>query len=55
VDAVTADPALIAGAISGVLADPSYRTAAQRLQAELAAFGPPAAAVRLLEGLHRLR
>lgn len=55
VDAATADPALIAEAISGVLADPSYRTAAQRLQAELAEFAPPAAAVRLLERLHPLR
>jgi len=55
VDAVTADPAAIAEAIAAVLADPSYRLAAERLQAELNAFAPPAGAIGLLEQLQPLR
>jgi UDP:flavonoid glycosyltransferase YjiC (YdhE family) len=50
-DALTATPAAITEAVSEVLADPSYRSAAQRLRDELAALPGPADAVAQLERL----
>jgi UDP:flavonoid glycosyltransferase YjiC (YdhE family) len=47
----TASSAEIADAVRDVLADPSYREAAERLRSELDAFASPSEAVRLLEAL----
>src|SRR5439155_26964274 len=49
-DAASATPHEIAAAVSSVLAEPAYRTAAERLRLELSSFAPPSAAVALLEG-----
>lgn len=50
-DAVEATPDTAREAVSSVLADPSYRRAAERLRDEIAALPEPAHAVRLLERL----
>jgi UDP:flavonoid glycosyltransferase YjiC (YdhE family) len=50
-DALTATPADVRDAVADVLADPSYRLAAERLRDELAALPGPAHAVALLERL----
>jgi UDP:flavonoid glycosyltransferase YjiC (YdhE family) len=50
-DPVRATPGDVADSVTAVLADPSYRRAAHRLQAEIAAQPEPAAAVVLLERL----
>lgn len=47
----TASSAEIADAVAGVLADPSYRAAAERLRSELDGFASPSDAVRLIEQL----
>lgn len=50
-DAVTAAPADVHAAVSTLLADPSYKRAAQRLQDEIAALPDPVQAIKLLERL----
>ncbi|MGI8681093.1 MAG: hypothetical protein ACR2JO_02945 [Mycobacteriales bacterium] len=50
-DALAATPESIAQAVSGVLADPGYRQAAERVRDEYAALPGPAHAVTLLERL----
>ena len=50
-EAISATPADVRDAAASVLADPAYRQAAQRLQAEIAALHEPAKAVGLLERL----
>ncbi|MFD9738558.1 glycosyltransferase [Umezawaea sp. NPDC059074] len=50
-DAEHATPAEIRDAVAGVLADPAYRVAAERLRDEIAAQPDQAHAVALLEGL----
>lgn len=52
-DALAATPESIAQAVSGVLADPGYRQAAERVRDEYAALPGPAHAVTLLERLCR--
>jgi catechol 2,3-dioxygenase-like lactoylglutathione lyase family enzyme len=54
-DAVAATPAAVRDAVSGVLADPGYRRAAERLRDEIAAQPGPEDAVRLLERIARPR
>jgi UDP:flavonoid glycosyltransferase YjiC (YdhE family) len=48
-DAVRATPDSVRQAVSGVLADPTYRRNAARLRAEIAALPGPEHAVTLLE------
>jgi UDP:flavonoid glycosyltransferase YjiC (YdhE family) len=48
-DAVTATPGDVREAVSAVLADPSYRRAAERLRDEIAVLPGPEHAVTLLE------
>lgn len=50
-DPVAATPALVRAALTTVLADPSYRAAAARMRAEIAALPEPAHVVGLLERL----
>jgi UDP:flavonoid glycosyltransferase YjiC (YdhE family) len=50
-DPVTATPAEVRDAVSTVLSDPSYRSAANRLRVEIAALPGPEQAVPLLEQL----
>jgi UDP:flavonoid glycosyltransferase YjiC (YdhE family) len=50
-DAVSATPAQVREAVSAVLADSSYRQAAERMRAGIAAMPGPAEAVRRLERL----
>lgn len=50
-DALAATPKSIGQAVSGVLADPSYRRAAERIRDEYAALPGPAHGVTLLERL----
>lgn len=50
-DAVRATPDSVREAVSAVLADPTYRRAAERLKVEIAALPGPAHAVALLERL----
>jgi UDP:flavonoid glycosyltransferase YjiC (YdhE family) len=50
-DAVEATPETVRAAVATVLADPSYRRAAERLRDEIAALPEPAHAVTLLERL----
>ena len=50
-DAVDATPETVRAAVATVLADPSYRRAAERMRDEIAALPDPAHAVRLLERL----
>lgn len=50
-DAVAATPDDVREAVSAVLAEPSYRLAAERVQAEIAGLPDAASAVPLLEGL----
>jgi UDP:flavonoid glycosyltransferase YjiC (YdhE family) len=50
-DAMTATPEAIRDAVSAVLSDPTYRSAAERLRAEIDALPGPAHAVTLLERL----
>jgi MGT family glycosyltransferase len=50
-DAIEATPETICVAVTAVLAEPGYRQAAERLQAEIAALPEPPYAVRLLERL----
>jgi len=50
-DPFTATPADVREAVAAVLAEPSYRAAAERLQQEFAALPAPARMVELLEGL----
>jgi MGT family glycosyltransferase len=50
-DAVEATPESVHAAVATVLADPSYRQAAERIRDEIAALPEPAHAVRLLERL----
>jgi UDP:flavonoid glycosyltransferase YjiC (YdhE family) len=54
-DAVRTTPAELAGAVSAVLDDPSYRTAAGRLRDEIAELPEPEHGVALLERLVRDR
>jgi UDP:flavonoid glycosyltransferase YjiC (YdhE family) len=50
-DAVEATPETVREAVSTILADPSYRQAAERIRDEIAALPEPAHAVALLERL----
>lgn len=50
-DVVEARPETVHAAVTAVLAEPGYRQAAERIQAEIAALPEPAHAVRLLERL----
>lgn len=50
-DAVRATSDSVAGAVTAVLDDPTYRVAAERIRDEIAALPGPEAAVPLLEGL----
>jgi UDP:flavonoid glycosyltransferase YjiC (YdhE family) len=50
-DAVRATPEAVREAVSDVLSDPAYRSAAERIRDEIAALPGPAHAVRLLERL----
>ena len=50
-DAVAATPETVRAAVATVLADPSYRRAAERMRDEIAALPDPAHAVLLLERL----
>lgn len=50
-DAVTATPEAVREAVSVVLSDPAYRSAAERIRDEIAALPGPAYAVTLLEQL----
>ena len=54
-DPVTATPEAVRAATAAVLEDPLFRAAAARLQVEIAALPPPAAAVARLERLARER
>ena len=48
-DPITATPAMVREAVAAVLAEPTYRRAAERLRDEIAALPEPAYAVTLLE------
>jgi UDP:flavonoid glycosyltransferase YjiC (YdhE family) len=50
-DAVAATPGIAREAVSAVLAEPSYRRAAELMRDEIAALPEPAYAVKLLEQL----
>jgi UDP:flavonoid glycosyltransferase YjiC (YdhE family) len=50
-DPVTATAADVRDAVAAVLAEPSYRAAAERLQEEFFVLPGPAGVVELLEGL----
>jgi UDP:flavonoid glycosyltransferase YjiC (YdhE family) len=50
-DALRATPEDVAEAVSSVLAEPSYRAAAERVRDEIRALPSPEHAVRLLERL----
>lgn len=54
-DAVTATPAAVREAVSAVLSDPAYRSAAERIRDEIAGLPGPERAVTLLERLARER
>jgi UDP:flavonoid glycosyltransferase YjiC (YdhE family) len=54
-DALTATPADVREAVSTVLSDPAYRSAAERIRDEIAALPGPEYAVALLERLHTER
>ena len=50
-DPLALTPALVADAVTTILADPSYRLAADRIRAEVATLPDPSAAIPLLEQL----
>jgi UDP:flavonoid glycosyltransferase YjiC (YdhE family) len=50
-DPVEATPASVRAPVSGVLANPGYRQAAEQIQAEFNALPGPLPAVRLLQQL----